>query len=57
MRAVAAFADAIDRGYLAGDFADAFARYLGPRVYTPYEDMQQMKRRICANAADKRGVG
>ncbi|MBI1211276.1 MAG: DUF3631 domain-containing protein [Alphaproteobacteria bacterium] len=33
------FADGIERGYLARDFADAFARYLGARVYTPCEDM------------------
>ena len=33
------FADGIDRGYLARDFGDTFARYLGPRVYTAYEDM------------------
>jgi putative DNA primase/helicase len=33
------FADGLARGYLARDFADAFARYLGPRVYTPLEDM------------------
>ena len=33
------FADGIVRGYLASNFADAFARYLGPRVYTAWEDL------------------
>lgn len=33
------FADGAARGYFARDFEDSFARYLGPRVYTPYEGM------------------
>lgn len=33
------FADGIVRGYFVSDFADAFARYLGPRVHTALEIM------------------
>jgi len=33
------FADGVARGYLKASFEDTFARYLDPRVYTPYEGM------------------